>query len=382
MMPFVHLHVNEDDMIKPCCYGDNIKKYQPGFDFVDDHDFGTIRQRMLQGMPVSVCENCYKVEKNGGESDRQRDSKEWLIKGRIQSLQEVHASLKYYDIRNDNTCNLSCRMCHPGASSQLAKEYQRVGWAVSDNSRQIKLSEIVDYATAEKIIVAGGEPTIMPEFKTLLTRLLEHGRQDIDLMVVTNATNVNAQVFQLLSKFENVRFTVSIDGFNEINRYIRWPTDWNTLKGNIHRLRSITDQVCFSVCVSIWNISTLSRLIGFLDQEYDVPVILLNQAMSPKPGVDISPFLWPNKELALSDLERCKNSKNYETDGFFRNRIDYFINGIKNAPMQQDKLEKFFAYNDTLDASRGIRLQDFIPALAAMDRRHNPAEIGSIADDR
>lgn len=363
-MPFVHLHVNENDMIKPCCYGDDIKRMPADFDFATDPDLQKIRSDMRSGAPVKACENCYRVEANGGESYRQRDSTEWMIKDGITDLSQVTTQVRYYDIRNDNTCNLACRMCHPGASSQLGKEYQRIGWAVVGNSRQVKLNEIVDYNTVEKVIVAGGEPTIMPEFQTFLTKALEHGRHDLDLMVITNATNVNKRVFELLEQFTNVRFTVSIDGYDQINRYIRWPSDWATLTANIHKLRAITDQVCFSTCVSIWNVSNLSRLIEFLDREYDTPIILLNQAMSPKPGAEISPFLFPDKQLSLQDLEKCKQSKNYEIDDFFRNRIDYFIENIKNTPLDKNRLKQFFAYNDSLDTSRGIKLEDFIPELA------------------
>ena len=366
MMPFVHLHINEDDMLKPCCYGNNIKKIPQDFDYATDLDFQRIRTDMVEGRPVGQCENCYKVEAAGGQSYRIRDSKEWLFKTDIKSLAQLNPVVRYYDIRNDNTCNLSCRMCHPGASSQLVKEYQRIGWSVNHVSRYTKLSEIVDYSTVEKVMIAGGEPTVMPEFQNFLTRALENGREDIELMVITNATNINPRVFDLLRQFTNVQFTVSIDGYDQINRYIRWPSDWNILTRNIHKLKAITNQVCFSVCASIWNISNLSQLVKFLDHEYNTPIILINEAMNPGNDMEVSPFLFPDKEIAIADLELCKMSKNYEIDDFFQNRIDYFISGIKDKEINIDKLDKFFVYNDRLDASRGIRLEEYIPVLAAL----------------
>jgi hypothetical protein len=85
--------------------------------------------------------------------------------------------------------------------------------------------------------------------------------------------------------------------------------------------------------------------------------------MNPRLDAEVSPFLFPNKDLAVADLEICKQSKNYEIDDFFRNRIDYFVNGVKNAEPAPEKLARFFAYNDQLDASRGILLKDYIPEL-------------------
>ena len=62
ILPFIHLHVNEGDDIKPCCFGNNVKKFTPKFDFVTDPAFTKIRNDMLAGVPVDQCQNCYKIE--------------------------------------------------------------------------------------------------------------------------------------------------------------------------------------------------------------------------------------------------------------------------------------------------------------------------------
>ena len=124
ILTFIHLHIDENDTIKTCCYGDPIKKFNTNFNFLTDPDFKIIRNQMLAGQPVQQCQNCYKIENNNGESFRQRDTAEWVEKLKINKLEQTEVNLIYYDIRNDNTCNLACRMCHPGASSQLEKEYK------------------------------------------------------------------------------------------------------------------------------------------------------------------------------------------------------------------------------------------------------------------
>jgi len=52
----VHLHVNENDVIKPCCYGNNIKQFPADFDYAIDPDFQRIRSDMLAGRPVKECQ--------------------------------------------------------------------------------------------------------------------------------------------------------------------------------------------------------------------------------------------------------------------------------------------------------------------------------------
>jgi sulfatase maturation enzyme AslB (radical SAM superfamily) len=363
ILPFIHLHVNEGDDIKPCCFGNNIKKFTPEFNFVADPDFTKIRNDMLAGVPVDQCQNCYKIEESGGESFRQRDTNEWFNKLAISSPEQAQVELIYYDIRNDNTCNLSCRICHPGASSQLEKEYKLLNWPVTVADRKTKLSEIIDYSTIQRLYVAGGEPTIMPEFKLFLEKAILHGRTDCELRIITNGTNLNKNILKLLKQFNNLEFTVSIDGFDQVNRYIRWPSDWATLVKNIHELYKLTDRISFNTTVSIWNIYCLSDLVFFLESEFEQPLIMLNEAVSPKPDVDISPWNFPDHDTALADLTKLKSSQNYAIDPSFANRIDYIINRLQNTTFSPEKLAGFFKYNDALDLSRKIQLKDFLPKL-------------------
>lgn len=363
ILPFIHLHIDESDTIKTCCYGDPIKKFNTNFNFLTDPDFTIIRDQMLAGQLVQQCQNCYKIENNNGESFRQRNTAEWVEKLKINKLEQTEVNLIYYDIRNDNTCNLACRICHPGASSQLEKEYKILGWPIKPADRKGQLSEIVNYKTIQRLYMAGGEPTIMPEFKKFLEQALKHNRSDCELRIITNGTNLNKKIVELITQFNNIEFTISIDGYNQINRYIRWPSDWSTLVKNIHRFYELTDRISFNVTVSIWNIHRLSELVFFLEQEYKNPLIMLNEAVNAKPDADITPWNFPEPELALADLERLKLSQNYAIDPSFADRVKYFTNRLKKTSFDSKKLTGFFAYNDALDHIRQIQLKDVMPEL-------------------
>ena len=363
IMPFIHLHVNEDDLIKLCCYSHPLKKMPVNFNFNTDTEYNDIRKQMLEGISIKHCETCYQIEDNGGESFRHRDTKEWMSKLQIDNIDQVITELMYYDIRNDNTCNLACRMCYPGASSQLEKEYASIGWQVLSNTRANTLTNLINFSTIKKLYVAGGEPTLMPEFKKFLTQATELGRTDIELRIITNATNINKEIAELLSNFPNKEFTVSIDGFENVNRYIRWPSNWDSIIADIERLYEITSDVSFNISVSMWNICNLSRLVNFLETKFPPPyTILLNEAVVID-QVDSSPFNFPNKELAIADLMLLKTAKSYQTEHFFKNKVDYFINRLQNSTVDKSTLEQFFKYNDILDKSRNIKLIDYIPEL-------------------
>lgn len=370
ILPFIHIHVSEKNDIKLCCLADDdvpIKKYSNDFDFAADPEYQEIRTKLLAGERIPHCKNCYKYEDGGAESSRIRDTVEWVKKLNLESAEALAPELIYYDIRNDNLCNLSCRMCIPQFSSQLVKEYKTLGWILEGDQtepRSFGFNNVVDLATVKKIYVAGGEPSLMPEFRKFLKRAVEAGRTDIEIRISTNATNLNQEYRELLSHFTNLDIICSIDGYDQVNKYIRWPADWPTITENIIELHKITPRVAFNVTVSVWNIARLSELVEFFDSTFDRPVILLNQVMHP-PEQQFETF--PDKALAIADLERIKLSKSYRTDRHagLRSKVDFFIKGLRESDVNLANLKKFFIYNDALDQSRGVRLADYIPELEA-----------------
>ena len=159
-----------------------------------------------------------------------------------------------------------------------------------------------------------------------------------------------------------MHIVVSLDGYDEINKYIRWPADWTSLIENIHGLYEITSHISFNVTVGIWNISNLSRLVNFLEKEFsNIATVLLNKIYVPDRLVFTT---FPNKDLALQDLELLKNSKFYN-QFLFKSKVDYYINELQHSELNLSALEDFFKFNDSLDQSRNVKLIDYIPELEA-----------------
>jgi sulfatase maturation enzyme AslB (radical SAM superfamily) len=358
MLPFVHLHIDEHTNIKLCCNSTQIvKQYSADFNYATDPDFVEIRTKLLNGEKIKHCERCYQLDEANTKSFRYYHSHEWISKLKIKDITEVQPDLIFYDIRNDNTCNLGCRMCSPGFSSQLEKEFIKLNWPVSAPIKKFKLNEIIDFNNIKQLYIAGGEPTLIPEFKEFLQRSIEENRTDIELRIITNATNINKEFTELLACFSNIQFTISIDGYDQVNRYIRWPSNWLSLVENIKRLYTITSRISFNVTVSIWNISRLSELIKFLESEFSCPIIFL----SIDEG-EYSPFNFPNKEIVLLDLEKVKDTVSYDNT-LIKEKVDYFISKTNSSIIDYQKLKRFFEYNDALDQSRNINLIDYIPEL-------------------
>jgi sulfatase maturation enzyme AslB (radical SAM superfamily) len=206
----------------------------------------------------------------------------------------------------------------------------------------------------------------MPEFKKFLQRAIASQRTDIELQIITNATNLNAEYCELLGHFKNVNVTVSVDGFDQVNRYIRWPSNWATMVENIHRLHTITPHISFNVTVSMWNVTRLKELIDFLDAEFNVPIILMNPAVpipANKKDINTSPFNFPDRGLAVKRLLELKETTSYKQEKYFRGQVEFLINGANTTECNLNDLKIFFEYNDQLDNSRNVQLKDYIPEL-------------------
>jgi len=363
ILPFIHLHVNENNDVKPCCLGGRtgLTKYSKNFNFESNPELEQIRRKMLAGEKVDACSECYKLDDADTYSSRVLETKNWVEKLEYENFEDVKTQLIYYDIRNDNICNLSCRMCNPQFSSQLEKEYKRLGWPVAVHPKSFSFSDAVDLKTVQKIYVAGGEPSLMLGFREFLNRAIQADRTDIEIRMNTNATNLNKEYRDLLKHFNNLHIVVSLDGYDKINKYIRWPADWSSIIENVHGLYEITKFISFNVTVGIWNISNLSQLIKFLEGEFPYTNILLNKIYRPDSQIFTT---FPNKTLALQDLELIKTTKFYN-DFLFKSKVDYYISELQRSELNLPALEEFFKFNDILDQSRNIRLIDYIPELEA-----------------
>jgi sulfatase maturation enzyme AslB (radical SAM superfamily) len=251
-------------------------------------------------------------------------------------------------------------MCLPNFSSQLEKEYKILGWAYDDvKLNNIGFNDIVDLNKVKKIQVAGGEPSLMPDVKQFFKKALVAGRNDIEIRLISNVTNLNKEYISLLKEFKNVFIIASIDGFDKLNHYIRWPSDWETIVTNLKNISQITKNLSFNIAVSVWNISNLSPLIEFLENEFPHNKILLSKV----PQEHQCYTLFPNKDIVLNDFRKIKSLKTYNNDKSFKSMLDFIEKEIVEADLDILSLIKFFEYNDALDKNRNIFLKDYIPEL-------------------
>jgi len=334
----------------------------------NDSDFNKIRNKMLSGEKLpDHCEYCYKYEENNIESYRQFDTKEWISKLGINSLEDLEKieDPYYYEIFSSNLCNLMCRSCNPGSSHLIAKEAKKFNIesvkSIKQTSNALESIKIDTLTSKHRVYIHGGEPTIMPDVLEFMRKCIKKKKTDFNLCFCTNAQQISDTFLDLVNHFPQVSFSISLDGYGKINDYWRHGSDWDIVIKNAKLLQSHGHVISINTVPGIYNITNLYLLYEFIDREFPMSGIYfqVNHRRTQ------SAYNHPNHELVLKSMERCKKTNAYYADSKSnKSGIDSLYDYYKTSPAcDLDALSDFFKENDRLDEIRGIYLKDYIPEL-------------------
>ena len=374
ILPWMHLATNASGNLRVCCNS------TPGQNFITKEDgtpyklhkdnlqeawnsevYETIRKQMLNGERPEMCTRCFREEDAGVKSARQAWNEKW--KQEVEYTIDAPFDIKYVDLRLGNLCNLKCRMCNPYASNQWVKEWALVEDALepSEYERLSKMSwpehektwenlfSIAD--TVDEIYLTGGEPTIIQEQHRLLDYFIDKGTAyKIKLKYNTNLTNVPKHLIDKWTKFQRVQLNCSIDAVGELDRYIRYPSNWNKIQENFDIVRKLENVYIEIHCtVQMYNILRLHELLDWAEPYGHK--IYLNILNHPE---------YLNIRVLNSDLKQTvKNTlNNYTHIPKVQGVIDYMMSEDWNSLYL-----KFKEYTDKLDLSRNEKLEKIIPEL-------------------
>jgi len=337
-------------------------------DWRTDPSYTKIRETMLRGeLLPNHCKVCYEYEAKGIESYRQFETREWISKLNINSLDDLDKITHpyHYEVRLNNKCNLSCRGCQPSNSSKIEEEFKKFNIVDPKPNRQIYSTvDIIDKETLGpdvRVYLTGGEPTVMVPVYQFMQECIDLDKTDFDFTIGTNAAVLSEKFLTLADHFSNMNFSVSLDGYGKINDYWRWGSQWDQVIANTKELQRRGHTISINCVPGIYNVTNLHLLLEFLDQELPFAGIYLQINRNPAQ----SAFIHPNSKLVIESMERCKKTKFYYTDGkSMKTTIDSLYNHYSsNSEINVAALKEFFKFNDRLDEIRNVRLADYIPEL-------------------
>lgn len=260
--------------------------------------------------------------------------------------------IEYAEISLSNKCNLACRMCTSIYSSHwsiLTKNNKElIKYDDITNPFIMKVEQIfsnIDLTHLKKIKYLGGEPFITPEIIELFKFLDKHGIiENLEFECTTNCTLFPDKHLEYLSRFRKLFISLSIDGYDKVNDYIRHGKKWKDIEPNIIKwieFKKRTPLLTLNIhtTVQAYNLHDLGNLKNYAD---DI-------------GIDIhfSLLQFPNYlhigVLPKEYLEEIKNSHN-----------SIFYKSIQNHRMHY---LTFKDYTLLFDKISGINYTEIMPNL-------------------
>lgn len=366
--PFIGMYATSYNGYAPCCIS---KKFYPSSPekFWTGKAIQQVRQQLLDQQWPDSCSYCMLKEKDGLVGDNKFWFDEYNLKPVEINIETGNETGKpfFLDYRPSNVCNLKCRMCIPRASNQIEKE-------VTDNPELLKwfslkkedvdnydtFVEYIDNLDLIKIKIIGGEPTIDPRTLDLLERLKSKTPTPI-LRFTTNGTNLNDKFRSLMSKFDKIYISFSVDATGKEYEYIRTNANWNKTKRNIEKVfeQDLATQYGFNIVLMPYNIFNITPLLDWFYTLYCMKYkFYLYFDNSDIPHNSLSAVLPEDIDYAIEQIEMWTfaNKKIVNVDGF-----NQLVKILEKVKFNQDDYQSFKKFNNTLDKIRKTNLLDLDP---------------------
>lgn len=290
-LPFIHMAIEANGDIRPCCMGDELKN--------NDGTHLNIRDKTIE----EVYNDSARVELVEAFKNNEQHpncavcwSDPYSIRAKFSTFnkhtlefttdvmngKEPEAELKWLEVKPGNRCNLKCRICGVHNSSSWTKDAA----ALSSPDQKFKETFAYNYTQScdwiddpkmwndikqlesiEFIHFMGGEPFMVPEHFQLLERLVnsDTDTSEIEIAYNTNGTYFpTEEQFKLYSKFKKVIFGISIDDIGSRFEYQRKLAKWNEVKENIKMFQQKQEhnkiEVNLDPTISVYNIFYLDEI--------------------------------------------------------------------------------------------------------------------------
>jgi hypothetical protein len=237
-------------------------------------DVNQVKKDLLTGIKSPACSKCWQVESSGKKSRRQLENSflDYKLDRDLELIKQdcvaIQISPLVYQITTSNLCNQACVSCNSAASTKWAEIEKRMGLTPTQLIN-LNLENIdINYSTARRISLLGGEPFFDPKTFKILEKLIEHKNTDCFISLITNGSiKLKEKQLELLSKFTDLNICISIDGIGSVFEYLRWPAKWNVLIDHLKTFYSITKNISISYTISSLNVFYHTQTINWSEEQ-------------------------------------------------------------------------------------------------------------------
>lgn len=306
---------------------------------------------IIDRKPVKSCHTCYDIEhgKRGFDiiSDRIFYIKE-LKKLPVDTYTAGNFRLSTVDIRWSNLCNFACVYCGPEFSSRWAQELDVEINTPSDEQVENFKKYVFEHAVSLKhVYLAGGEPLLMKQNLELL-ECLHQTNPGVNLRINTNLSKVDTRVFDLVCKFRNVHWTVSVESTEAEFEYIRYGGSWADFVENLTIIGQLDHKITFNMLYFLLNYRSIFGCVDWLQSQGFHPNSFVIGAMLKPDYLNIRHLPDSTLQQVGQEIQKRLNQKQgYLLDDSYRNMLHYI-----NIPAEKN-------------------LQDSFEQIAKLDQRRN-----------
>lgn len=364
-----------------------------------------VRDNMLLGQAPAGCAQCHQMESHNKISGRQ---KQLLKVGvRVEHFEKSLASSPWvsefsnpdcnqlpqdWQIDLGNYCNSACVFCDPGSSSRIATEWKKLGfidklpppsWTADD----VLVAEFMDTLAQSKHIqylhFIGGETLLTPAFKSILKALIQHGINHTSTIgFTTNLNSWDDEVVELLTQFNGVNLGMSIEAFDAVNDYVRWPSTMPLVHNTLDKWQQLSRQYNWLMQLRTTpSVLTVGKLLSVYEYAWhkNIAVESCNFLVDPK-------FMQPSvlpvvyRENIISKMDQWISEHNSDSETIVNTRdpgsaqqqivqdLQSYVNYLKNEPDNSNRLPDLVAFLKKLESGRGNSIIHYLPEYEELFR--------------
>lgn len=380
-LPWHSISLSPSGGIGPCCiipdYAGNYKTGETLESAWNGKKIRGFRKTLISGKINERCQSCKKKDDQGIPSLRSiyedvlrqeiNDNVDYN-KSSFGHLSDIHR----LDISFSNRCNLKCRFCYTGNSTQWFADRDKLTninanffskiLGVTNEVFDIDIDALVVFIekcqNLREIEIKGGEPMLFKSHKRFLRKIIDCGlSKKIKLLYTINGTLFDSEYLELWTHFRRTSMTVSIDGLGGIYQYVRggkisFEKDVIPNLKLIKTASHIDLSIHYTLCG--YNLVALPQFVEWLDDsEFSEIHLSLGIVNSP-------PFLNPDilpQSITKKVKEQLIDCKRNEIIGFVEN-----FQSLESRLLDSLRLD-FFYYTKNLDHIRKTNFVDVCPQL-------------------
>ena len=405
------MRINNAGYYEYCRWADKSQRTQtPHIRTVSPQEFfqqhmTSIRQQLLAGEQPQGCGECAVMEQHNKVSGRQ---KQLLKVGvRVEQFEKTLISSPWvntftaddfdqlpqdWQIDLGNYCNSACVFCNPHSSSRIAQEYKRIGfiqdmppanWTDDPELVQRFIDTLIQSSHIQYLHFIGGETVITPAFKIILRALIQAGlNRTATIGFTTNLTVWDTDVVDLLKQFQSVNLGMSIESFETVNDYVRWPSKLPVVLENLDRWQELAGQQGWLLQLRTTpTLLTIGSLLSVYEYAWTRKISVESCNFLTEPSF-MRPSVLPLKYRLTVIDNMCTWLDQHPVSGNtvlnirdpnvsqLQNHQDLqsYVNYLQDTPDESHRLLDLVAFLKRLETSRGNNVLTYLPEYEELFR--------------